>query len=43
MHFLLERENRLRKAGERDYLVQGKDAEQVRMMGDVRPDFNYVT
>ncbi|GAB7358724.1 hypothetical protein MBLNU230_g3953t1 [Neophaeotheca triangularis] len=43
MHFLLERENKKRKAGQRDHWMEGKSAEQVRMMGDVRPDFMYVT
>jgi hypothetical protein len=41
MHVLLRRENALRKAGKRDHWLEGKDAEEIRMMGDVRPDFIY--
>lgn len=41
MHFMLRRENALRKAGKRDHWLEGKDAEEIRMMGDVRPDFIY--
>jgi len=41
MHLMLRRENRLRKSGARDHWLEGKDAEQIRMMGDVRPDFIY--
>ncbi|KAK4949705.1 hypothetical protein LTR10_011546 [Elasticomyces elasticus] len=40
-HVLLRRENRLRKAGARDYLIEGKSPEQIRLMGDMRPDFFY--
>jgi len=41
MHFMLARENKLRKAGKRDYLIEGKTEEEIRMQGDVRPDFIY--
>ncbi|KAF2199437.1 hypothetical protein GQ43DRAFT_398772 [Delitschia confertaspora ATCC 74209] len=41
MHFMLRRENKLRKSGRRDHWMEGKTAEEVRMMGDVRPDFIY--
>ncbi|KAF2800959.1 MFS general substrate transporter [Melanomma pulvis-pyrius CBS 109.77] len=41
MHFMLRRENALRKSGKRDHWLEGKDAEEIRMMGDVRPDFIY--
>lgn len=41
MHLLLRRENRKRVKGERDWRMEGKSAEDVRMMGDVRPDFVY--
>lgn len=41
MHLMLRRENRLRKAGQRDHWLEGKSAEDIRMMGDVRPDFIY--
>jgi len=41
MHVMLRRENALRRAGKRDHWMEGKDAEQIRMMGDVRPDFIY--
>ncbi|KAL1983272.1 hypothetical protein VTN96DRAFT_294 [Rasamsonia emersonii] len=38
---LLRRENRKRRRGERDHVVEGLDAEGVRMLGDRRPDFVY--
>lgn len=41
MHVGLRRENALRRAGKRDHWLEGKDAEEIRMMGDVRPDFIY--
>ena len=41
MHFSLKRENALRLAGKRDHWIEGKNAEEIRMMGDVRPDFIY--
>ena len=34
--FLLQAENKKRLAGKRDYLVEGKDEEQLRMLGDVK-------
>lgn len=40
-HALLRRENRKRRRGERDHVVEGLDAEGVRMLGDRRPDFVY--
>ncbi|KAF2744385.1 MFS general substrate transporter [Sporormia fimetaria CBS 119925] len=40
-HLMLRRENRLRRAGKRDHWLEGKSAEDIRMMGDVRPDFYY--
>jgi nitrate/nitrite transporter NarK len=43
MHFMLKRENKLRKAGKRDHWVEGKTEEEIRDMGDVRPDFIYTT
>jgi hypothetical protein len=41
MHLALRRENRLRRAGKRDHWLEGKNEEELRMMGDVRPDFIY--
>jgi hypothetical protein len=41
MHVMLRRENALRRAGKRDHWLEGKTAEEIRMMGDVRPDFIY--
>lgn len=41
MHVMLRRENALRKAGKRDHWLEGKTEEEIRMMGDVRPDFIY--
>lgn len=41
MHVMLRRENALRKAGKRDHWLEGKSEEDIRMMGDVRPDFIY--
>lgn len=43
MHFLLRRENRLRKMGKRDYLIEGKSEDEIRDLGDIRPDFIYTT
>lgn len=43
MHVMLKRENRLRKEGKRDYLIQGKSEDEIEELGDVRPDFIYVT
>ncbi|KAF2245582.1 MFS general substrate transporter [Trematosphaeria pertusa] len=42
-HFLLKRENSLRKAGKRDHWVEDKSQEEIRMLGDCRPDFIYTT
>lgn len=41
MHVGLRRENAKRKAGLRDHWLENKTAEEIRMMGDVRPDFLY--
>lgn len=41
MHFLLGRENKKRLNGERDYLIEGKSAEAIHEMGDMKPDFLY--
>jgi hypothetical protein len=41
MHVMLRRENALRKAGKRDHWLDGKSEEDVRYMGDERPDFLY--
>jgi sugar phosphate permease len=38
---LLVRENRLRRAGKRDYLVEGLSGKEVEGLGDKRPDFVY--
>ncbi|KAH4284805.1 hypothetical protein HBH64_239740 [Parastagonospora nodorum] len=43
MHFMLKRENKLRKSGARDDLLQGKTESEVEVLGDKRPDFIYVT
>ncbi|KAF9884628.1 hypothetical protein FE257_001381 [Aspergillus nanangensis] len=40
-YFLLRRENAKRLRGERDHLVEGLDENQIRMIGDMRPDFLY--
>ncbi|PSK55142.1 hypothetical protein B9Z65_2531 [Elsinoe australis] len=42
-HFMLERENKLRKAGKRDHTIEGKTDEELDAMGDNKPDFLYVT
>jgi hypothetical protein len=42
-HFALKAENKKRRAGKRDYWIQGKDEAEMKMMGDRRPDFLYVT
>lgn len=41
MRFLLERENKKKAAGERDYRIEGKTPEQIRALGDEVPDFVY--
>jgi len=42
-HLLLKAENKKRQAGKRDHWVEGKDDAEIRMLGDKRPDFLYVT
>jgi len=42
MTLLLRRENRLKAAGRRDYRIEGKTPEQVRVIGDAAPSFMYV-
>lgn len=42
-HFLLERENKLRRAGKRDHWIEGKTEQEIRDLGDLRPDFIYTT
>lgn len=42
MHILLRRENHLRKTGKRDYLIEAKTEQEIRDLGDNRPDFIYV-
>lgn len=41
MAYLLDRENKKRLAGERDYLIEGKSQSEIEAMGDNRPDFIY--
>ncbi|TQS39060.1 hypothetical protein Golomagni_00420 [Golovinomyces magnicellulatus] len=41
MRYLLQRENRMRKKGERDYWFTNLDDSAIEDMGDVRPDFFY--
>jgi nitrate/nitrite transporter NarK len=43
LHFLLTRENKLRREGKRDYLMEGLTAEEQHRLGDQRPDFIYTT
>jgi MFS family permease len=43
MSFLLRRENRKRRNGERDHWAEGKTQEEIDAMGDQRPDFIYTT
>lgn len=43
MHFMLKRENRLRKEGKRDHWMHNKTVEEIELMGDERPDFFYTT
>ncbi|KAF2262120.1 MFS general substrate transporter [Lojkania enalia] len=40
-HVMLRRENALRRAGKRDYLIEGKTEEEINELGDMRPDFIY--
>ncbi|KAK6002901.1 hypothetical protein QM012_001651 [Aureobasidium pullulans] len=42
-HLLLKAENKKRQAGKRDHWVEGKDESEIKMLGDKRPDFLYVT
>lgn len=42
-HFMLERENKLRRTGKRDHLIEGKSEDEIRVLGDNRPDFLYTT
>lgn len=41
MTFFLNKENKKRRSGERDYLVEGKSEDEIRALGDNRPDFFY--
>lgn len=41
MAVLLDKENKRRLNGERDYLVQGKTEKEIEALGDNRPDFLY--
>lgn len=41
LYIMLGRENKKRAAGERDYLIEGKTSEEIRFLGDQRPDFMY--
>ena len=38
---MLGRENAARRAGKRDHLLDGKTQEDIKFMGDQRPDFIY--
>jgi sugar phosphate permease len=41
LHLLLRRENAARRAGKRDYWVEGLSEQEAEMLGDRRPDFIY--
>lgn len=41
LHFLLKRENKARREGKRDYLVEEKSLQEAEKLGDKRPDFIY--
>jgi MFS family permease len=41
LYIALGRENKKRRNGERDYLLEGKTQEDMRFLGDKRPDFMY--
>lgn len=41
LRMLLARENKLRREGKRDYLVEGLSAREAEALGDKRPDFMY--
>lgn len=40
-YLLLRNENRKRRNGERDYLIEGKSEAEIEKLGDRRPDFIY--
>lgn len=40
---LLRIENRKRQRGERDHRIEGLSEEQIKELGDLRPDFIYTT
>ena len=40
-HILLRNENRRRRAGKLDHLVEGKTQDEIDKLGDRRPDFMY--
>ena len=40
-YWLLKKENAKRRAGGRDYWVEGKTEQEVEAMGDMRPGFIY--
>ncbi|PIA91014.1 putative transporter [Cercospora beticola] len=42
-HFLLEAENKKRRSGKMDYLIEGKSEEEIEDMGDKVPSFIYTT
>ncbi|RVX73027.1 hypothetical protein B0A52_02153 [Exophiala mesophila] len=42
MHMLLKAENKKKMAGKRDHLVEDKTVEEIRIIGDKRPDFVYI-
>lgn len=42
-HILLKRENKLRLSGKRDHWIEGKTEQEIRDLGDMRPDFIYTT
>lgn len=41
LYIALGRENKKKRNGERDYLVEGMSAEDMKFLGDKRPDFIY--
>ena len=41
MYIMLKIENRKRKSGQRDNMLEGKTEEEVWIAGDNRPDFIY--
>jgi len=42
-HFALEAENKKRREGKRDYLIENKTDAEIALLGDKRPDFLYTT